>query len=46
MPTEHAQMHAGVKGEKSENPEGKGEIGKWEKGGVKNINSFLINCLN
>ena len=31
MPTEHAQMHAGrLKGEKSENPKGKGEI---EKGG-------------
>ena len=29
MPTEHAQMHVGsVKGEKSENPKGKG--GNWE----------------
>ena len=36
MLTEHAQMHAGkCEGEKSENPKGKGEIGKWNKGRIK-----------
>ena len=31
-------MLGSVKGEKSENPKGKGEIRKWKKGGLKNIN--------
>ena len=36
MPTEHAQMHAGKhEGDKSENPKGEREIGKWKKGEVK-----------
>ena len=34
-------MLGSVKGEKSENPKGKGEIGKWKKG--RELKNKLIN---
>ena len=36
-------MLGNVKGEESENPKGKGEIGKWRKGGIKKNKLIIIN---
>ena len=38
-------MLGSVKGEKSENPKGKGEIGKWKRGKLKKIYK-LIKLIN
>ena len=37
-------MLGSVKGEKTENPQGKGEVGKWKKGGELKIkiNKLLV----